>query len=536
MSSLAPSLRLDTLPPGRPRLSLGPAVLNWAHEYLVQPNGPRAGEPWTPTPRQARFFMWWYAIDEDGRWLFTHSVRRLAKGAGKSPNAAVESLIQFLGPSRVADIDGATVVGKRADLPWVQLAAVSEGQTTNTMRMVRAFAPKRSRIVSEYSLDPGKTLYYEPGGGQLQVITSSAASAEGAEVTGMIADETEHWAGPNGGVDLMETIEDNLTKSASRLMETCNAPVPGHGSVAEAHWDAWLAQEEGRSKSQGRILYDAVIAPPDTDLSDESSLMAALESVYDGCFWVDLATIRDKIWSPKTKPSVARRKYLNQMVADEDSWVTPQQWANCADASIVVADGDAVVMFFDGSKSRDATALVGCRVSDGHVFTIGVWEPAGTGFEVPVDEVDATVAQTFDRYNVVGFFADVREWESFAKVSWPREYGDRLLVEATSKTVRSPEPIAWDMRTRVREFTEACELTSAEIEDGLFTHDGDSRLARHVVNARRRVNRHGVSIGKESPDSPKKIDAAVCMVGARMVRRLAVDKVPTKRKSRRLAY
>jgi hypothetical protein len=42
---------------------------------------------------------------------------------------------------------------------------------------------------------------------------------------------------------------------------------------------------------------------------------------------------------------------------------------------------------------------------------------------------------------------------------------------------------------------------------------------RHVTNARRRPNRYGVSIGKESPDSPNKIDAAVCVIGARMVRR-----------------
>ena len=47
-------------------------------------------------------------------------------------------------------------------------------------------------------------------------------------------------------------------------------------------------------------------------------------------------------------------------------------------------------------------------------------------------------------------------------------------------------------------------------------------VARHVANARRRPNRYGVSIGKESPRSPNKIDAAVCVIGARMVRRLVL--------------
>lgn len=63
------------------------------------------------------------------------------------------------------------------------------------------------------------------------------------------------------------------------------------------------------------------------------------------------------------------------------------------------------------------------------------------------------------------------------------------------------------------------QLCAAEIEDGTLTHDGDSRVARHVMNTRRRVNRYGVSVGKESRGSPKKIDAAVCVIGARMLRR-----------------
>jgi hypothetical protein len=51
------------------------------------------------------------------------------------------------------------------------------------MRMVRALAAKGSRLATEYRLDLGKTVIYKPDGGQLEVITSSAAAAEGAEIT-----------------------------------------------------------------------------------------------------------------------------------------------------------------------------------------------------------------------------------------------------------------------------------------------------------------------------------------------------------------
>jgi hypothetical protein len=106
-------------------------------------------------------------------------------------------------------------------------------------------------------------------------------------------------------------------------------------------------------------------------------------------------------------------------------------------------------------------------------------------------------------------------------VTWPERYGEDLLVHAVPGG-KDPQAIAWDMRARTYDFTMACELVETEITERAFTHDGDSRVSRHVTNARRRPNRWGVSIGKESPDSPRKIDAAVCVIGARMVRRIVL--------------
>jgi hypothetical protein len=522
---VSPALALDTMPRGLPRLTVGDAALAWAMRWLVQPNGPRAGLPWRPTDRQAAWTLWWYAVNEDGRWLFNHGARRLAKGSGKSPFAAVLSLIEFAGPCRVADIDGGRVLAKPVDMPLVQIAATAESQTKNTMRMVRAMAPKGSRVVEEHSLDPGISLYYKlDTGGELHVITSSATAAEGAEVTSAIGDETEHWNGSNGGTLLADVLDRNLAKSGSRMMETANAWEPGAGSVAESTWDAYVAQQEGRTKGDAQILYDAVIAPHDTELGDEDSLMRALDHVYADCPWVDRQTIRDRIWDPRTKPDVARRYYLNQPTASINAWLSAQEWAALADSTVTMADRDEVALFFDGSKSNDATALIGCRISDGHVFTLGVWEPTD-GETVPMIDVDRTVSEAFERFHVLGFFADVREWEDHVKSTWPDLYADQLLVHAESKNTKDPQPIAWDMRGKVWDFTKAVELCEAEALAGQFTHDGDSRVARHVVNARRRGNRYGYSIAKESPKSPKKIDAAVCVVGARMVRRLVLAEI-----------
>jgi phage terminase large subunit-like protein len=79
------------------------------------------------------------------------------------------------------------------------------------------------------------------------------------------------------------------------------------------------------------------------------------------------------------------------------------------------------------------------------------------------------------------------------------------------------------MRSHIAEFTMACEMVLGEIEAGTFVHDGDSYLGRHVVNARRRPNRWGISIAKESPKSSRKIDACVAMIIARHARRLVLS-------------
>jgi phage terminase large subunit-like protein len=545
----APVDRLVTMPDfpldGSVR-TLGVGAVEWMRENLIQPDGPNAGKPFRPSPDQVDFLLWFYALDESARWLFNLAVRRQAKGKGKSPFAAALALFEFLGPARLDRFDDRVIggcVGKPVSMPLVQIVAAAESQTKNTMRYVRAFCPKGGSLAKRYDIDVGKTQFYRLPEGSLEVITSSFTAAEGAQSTFAVGDEPEHWLPSNQGEELNSTILDNLTKTGGRMVHTCNAWKPGAGSVAEATWDDWVAQEEGKLRGEQRILYDARVAPADTDMADRRSLLSALAHVYWGSPWVDLENVVERIWRASAKPDDSKRKYLNRPTAPADSWLVEGQWGLLADLSVDVSPRDEVVLFFDGSKSRDATALVGCRVSDGHVFVpeqvdgaATIWEPDPkhtTEDVVDVELVDNAIAYVFDAYNVVAFFADVQEWESFVKIAWPKLYGDRLRVKADPNG-KQPQPIAWDMRSRVLEFTRSVELVGQEIVDGLFTHDGNPILSRHVANARRHPNRWGVSIGKESPSSSKKVDAAVAMVGARMVRIRVVAAGPVKKRSGRV--
>ena len=443
-----------------------------------------------------------------------------------SPFAAALCLFELLGPCRFDGFDRHEPFGVRAkpmSMPLVQIVATSESQTANTIRMVRAFCQKKGALARKYDLEVAKTFIETPGGGKLQQMTSSAHSMEGGEVSFVVGDELEHWLPAQGGPAMLQTIQQNAAKMGGRFMGTCNAWVPGEQSSAEAIFEAWCDQEDGLTRGKTKILYDARIAPPNTVLTDEPEegqvgLTKALEYVYEDCPWVNLESIKEQIWSPEYPESRSIRFFLNRPNAAEASWITLEEWTQLRKPDRKVEPGEQIVMFFDGSKSNDHTALVGCCMEDGHIFKIGHWKPEKPLGVVNVAAVDAGVRKAFDTYNVVAFWADVREWESFTRTAWPEDFGDRLIVPAVRGGM-SASPIAWDMRSHAYQFAEAAETAFTEIQQQTFTHDGDSALGEHVSNCRVNEFKGRWSVKKESPKSSKKIDLAVCMIGARMLYR-----------------
>jgi terminase len=443
-----------------------------------------------------------------------------------SPFAAALCLFELLGPCRFDGFDRHEPFGVRTkpmSMPLVQIVATSEAQTQNTIRMVRAFCQKKGSLARKYDLEVAKTFIETPGGGKLQQMTSSAHSMEGGEVSFVVGDELEHWLPAQGGPAMLQTIQQNAAKMGGRFMGTCNAWVPGEQSSAEAIFEAWCDQEDGLTRGKTKILYDARIAPPNTVLTDEPGegqvgLTEALEYVYEDCPWVNLESIKEQIWSPEYPESRSIRFFLNRPNAAEASWITLEEWTQLRKPDRKVEPGERIVMFFDGSKSNDHTALVGCCMEDGHIFKIGHWKPEKPLGVVNVAAVDAGVRKAFDTYNVVAFWADVREWESFTRTAWPEDFGDRLIVPAVRGGM-SASPIAWDMRSHAYQFAEAAETAFTEIQQQTFTHDGDSALGEHVSNCRVNEFKGRWSVKKESPKSSKKIDLAVCMIGARMLYR-----------------
>lgn len=599
-----------------PELTLGWQVLDWIRENLLAEETDENDNPlpFDLTDEQKRFILWFYAIDETGRFLYREVVLQRLKGHGKDPLAAVIAAVEFVGPCRFggwAKKDNPKVGGKvvrvRQGEPvakphpraWIQVAAVSLEQTKNTMKIFNGlFTPE---CIAEHGIDMGKEKIYAYGGQKaIEAVTSSPKALEGNRPTLVIKNETHHWQANNEGIAMAEAIERNATKSkggAARTLSITNAYEPSIDSVARQERESYEAQAAGEAIQTG-MLYDTLEAPRDARLRpafpDEQEgaerkgiepiplevkeritrlyIRRVLEAVRGGAWWLDIPGLTNSILSPKSKTSLSRRFWYNQIVANEDAWVHPA----AVEASIhpqvrdlrkqvtdpkllleagwqIVGPQEPVVAFFDGSKSDDSTALVGCRLSDGYCFLIGIWSKPknlqkGTTWLAPRGAVNNRVDQMFTRFNVVAFWGDpshAKDAEGQEDESsywmpsfdrWMRTYKERLDPKHWPvKSGLSKHAINFDMTgsDKMKAFIDGAEQcvedfeTLNDIEEfaPTFQIDGHPVLVQHLKNAIKHFDPRGwgTSLMKDQKDSPRKIDAAVCLVGARMLRRIVLN-------------
>jgi phage terminase large subunit-like protein len=489
--------------------SLGWDLLDWYSTYLRVPSGPFYGQPLELTDEQASIVVRWYALDpKDGSFRYRRGSVRRPQGWGKSPLLAAIALGELVGPVLFDgwNADGEPV-GRRHATPWVQIAACSEDQTDNTYVQLLA-SLESSDAIADFGLDVGITRIYVKGTpGRLEPVTASSGSRLGQPITFCVMDETHLWTPQNGGKKLADTLRRNTAKMNARTFETTNAYRPGELSVAEDSHQAAVDKADG-------LLYDATDVGEVRSLKNRRDLRKALRTAYGDAKWVDVDRLIDEINDPATDPDDARRFYLNQIVTTSDQWVEPKLWQALQSRKALEA-GDTITLGFDGGAVDDATALVACRVSDGFLKVLGLWEkPEGVKeWSVPRAEVDATVVRACQEYRVVRGYMDPPWWRE-ELVRWSTEFDDSGI--AAFETYRTPQ------------MAKAVEALTGAIKNATVSHDGDRTFARHMFNARVKHTRHGDLIVKQTDRSPHKIDAAVAAVLAFQARldALATDLKP----------
>lgn len=482
-----------------PVRTLGWQVADWAEEFLRVPGGARYGQPMVLTGWQLRALADWYALDVDGRWLYRRGQIRMAKGTGKSPLAAVVALAELCGPVVFDGVDAhGDPVGRPREAPLVQIAAATEDQGQNTYGAVHAMLAESSLLESA-GIDLGVTRTVLRGRpGRLDVVSASAGSREGQPLTAAVCDETHLWTRTNSGRRLYATMQRNASKMGARLLATTNAWVPGDESVAEQI-------EDTASKRPGIMVFGPQFEAHVEDIGDVEQLRAGVALTYRDAPWVDQVRIVADCQDPDMAVEDVHRFHLNRPVAADA--------VLCASpllCDVGLGHGEPVALGFDGSRTTDATALVAVHMDSGVAFLLGYWErPAGLPirerWEVPREQVTATVEQAFARFTVSRFKVDPSHWQDelgLWQSRWSRDVVDRMPVWQTSIVDKAVEA------SQTALGSGALSISSAGDRDGL--------LAAHVQRARvvRRMTGTRVFRNLAKPDEGGRIDCAAALTYA----------------------
>lgn len=537
--------------------TLGYDVADWMTSYLLQPDIDDS-IPFVPTQEQLDFLVDLYEIDPQTRKrVKSRAVLSRPRGWGKSPFLAAICCVEAMGPVLC---DGWDADGQPVGIPWarrctplVQVTATTDDQTANTwtplLEMLRG-----SDAEDEYGVEAMDS-FVTMRRGKIEKRTSSATSVKGARAVMAVLDQTETWLPGNGGPKLAKTLRNNATKLGGVTIETPNAYTIGERSVAEttARFAELVAEGKVKPEAARRLLYSHREAPLNTDISNRESLIEGLRIAYGdasgdprGCLihepactpgWVDVERTADDFWEPDNDPAEMCADFLNQINSASDAWLTMPELRAIEDSDKTISSHEPITLGFDGSEGRkigiaDATVLIGYSITQKHLFKIGIWSqpdgPKGEGWQPPRLEIEQKIRETFDRFNVVGFYADPSAgWAQDVK-TWEARYSKRLKAKISTN-----EPIRYPQRNVTATCENFAQLLSA-IRQEMVTYDGDPTMTAHFLNARKSPRQAGYVLVKPADDQDySKIDATWGAMFAYKVGLDAVGKGASKPKRHR---
>jgi phage terminase large subunit-like protein len=439
----------------------------------------RAGELLKMRPWQSRLIGRIYARRADGRRKHRVGLVGVPRKNGKSAigsSLALEGL--FMGPA------GGEVYSCAADKEQAKIV----------------FGVAKRMVELDPDLEREATLYKDaieiPDSGSVyRVLSSEAYTKEGLSPTLVIYDELH--AAPND--DLWNVMNLGTGARIDPLILAITTAgvrtdITGQDSICYRLYQHGLKVISGEV-SDPSFFMSWWEAPPKANVH----LPATWRRCNPG--YDDLIDPEDFASSVvRTTESEFTIKRTNQWVSSVKGWLPAGSWEALAEPQGWPEPGVEVVLAFDGSYNRDSSAIIGMTVEpEPYGFEIGVWEqPADQpDWVVPRGEIDRTMVEAFERWQVVELACDRAKWfDEFER--WSERFGDVVVEFPQSRARMIP----------------ACAKLYAAIAEKRITHDGSPIWTRHLVNAETKETPDGVYIVKSSRSSERKIDAAVAGVMA----------------------
>jgi hypothetical protein len=478
---------------------------------------------------QLRYLAAFYLVRGDARWVPEDPVLGPAfvyrrgllvdpQKKGKSPLTAAHICLEGVGPALFAGWAGRDdgyacsdhgcpcgweypyELGEPMGMPWptplIQITALSEEQTDNVYDALRPMIELGP--LGDVIPRTGEEFIRLPGGGRIDVVTSSAQSRLGQRVTFVPQDEVGLWTASNKMARVADTQYRGLAGMGGRASLTTNAWDPSENSVAQREFE-----------SSARDVYRQFVQPPaHLSYRNKRERRQIHRFVYGEALrerggHIDLDSIEAEAADLLERdPAQAERFFGNRIVHGHGAWLPEGLWERTA-VDVEVPAGAEVCGGFDGSESNDHTAIR-LETRDGFRFTPRygpdrrptVWDPAQWGGTIPRAEVAAAVAEVFATYSVRRFYCDPKEWWSEIG-DWALEHGDSVVVE-------------WATH-RIVAMHQALQRYVVDLTTGRSWHDLCPITAVHVGNARK-LARPGDRYILGKPTEHQKIDAAMADV------------------------
>jgi phage terminase large subunit-like protein len=410
---------------------------DFCKEHLIQSEDRWEGKPLLLEPWQRRMLGEALAFDARG-WPIWRSVVMVApRKNGKTCLLSAYALYRLL-----------TGEGR----PEILLAASSDRQAGRLFDAAARFVRRSEELSALLRVrDHEGSMVREDAMGTIIRLTSDPARLYGYSPTLVVCDELAWWTTPN-----LRRAYAALTSGggARRAPQTFTITTAGEaatrhdgilGQILDAALDAEdVAREPGLTVARmprSETLVWAYEAPA----SDPHDLKAM--KLANPASWVTRAYLKRQAENPELTDAQVLQLHGCVWAATSSTWIAPDAWTACTSPTRALQDGEQVVLGFDGSYRRDATALAGHAEIEG----------------------------------------------------WRDRYGSVVVDFPTNER---------------RRMAAACDRFRVAVLEGDLTHDGDPALARHVGHCVAKDTPYGTIIGKEHPDSPRKIDAAVAAVVA----------------------
>jgi phage terminase large subunit-like protein len=330
--------------------------------------------------------------------------------------------------------------------------------------------------------------------GRIRVLAADVDTADGIIPTLALVDEL----GRHRSAELYAIFRHGLGPRDGQMLSISVAGVSVQsplGMVRAAAYKLPHLERDGhylyaRSDDNGFALHEWALQPED----DTSDIAVVKEA--NPASWQTVAKLAQAHDSPSTLPWEWQRFVCGIWTGAEGSWLKPEEWADALSEEERLEPGDRIAIGFDGARYGDATAIVACRIEDGLLALLGLWEaPRGVPvWEIPAGKVERTLADAMEEYAVVRGYFDPPLWQSEID-SWARDFG---------------EPAVTRYPTNRSRFMGAVERFRTDLRAGQISHTGDEDLTRHVLSSQMRETRGGYWL--EKGVAGDKIDAAVAAV------------------------